>query len=152
MDNDMFSLEKNYLRHITSGETSNDTIFDQKEQPALETKVGQLEIKIESLSEKIANSTNTKKWVLASIVSIIALVSGAGFFIANLIFNYNQHIFNLQKDSNEQILNIKNDVNEKYEYLYSKKMSDNFDKINLQEEILDCLKNKKYWEYEECFR
>lgn len=143
--------KKEYQSNIKE-ETSSNTIFDKREQKSIETKVGQIEIKIEALSEKLASSINTKKWILASIVSIIALLSGAGFFIANLIFNYNQYIFEMQKGYNEQIIELRKEVNKEYESLNSKQMAESLNKIKIQEEIINCFKNKKYWQFEDCLK
>jgi hypothetical protein len=144
-------VKKEYQSNIRE-ETSSDIIFDKKEQKSLETKVGQIEIKIEALSEKLSSSINTKKWILASIVSIIALLSGAGFFIANLIFNYNQYIFEIQKGYNEQIIELRKEVTKEYEDLNSKQMTESFSKIKIQEEVINCFKNKKYWQFEDCLK
>lgn len=143
--------KKEYQSNIKE-ETNNDVVFDKKEQKSLETKVGQIEIKIEALSEKLTSSINTKKWILASIVSIVALVLTVGFFIANLIFNYNQYIFEIQKNYNDQIIEIRKEINNEYEYLNSKQMNESLDKITNQEKIINCMRNKKYWQFEDCFK
>ena len=142
--------QKDYQSNIVD-KTSSDTIFSKKEQLSIETKIGQIEVKMESLSEKVASSINTKKWILASIVSIIALVLTIGFFISNLIFNYNRYIFDTQKYYSEQMVSLRGDVSKDYEYLTSKKLEDSLKKIKDQEIILNCFKNKNYWELSECF-
>ncbi len=143
-------LKEKYQDNIVDN-TSSDTVFDKTEQRSLEIKVGQNEIKIEALSERIISTLKIKKWIFASILTILALILGAGVFLSNLLFSYNQHIFEIQNNNYKQIIEIKEDINNKY-YLNSIQMNNNFNKIENQEEILNCLQNKKYWQFEECLK
>lgn len=140
-------IKKDFHSNVIDG-TSSDIIFDKQNQPSIETKVGQIEIKIESLSEKVSNSDATRKWVLIAIIAVITFTSGFGFFIGNLIINYNERIFNLQQNSYNQIVQTRKE----FEDLYNiERFNKTQEKLKIQDDINNCLKFKKYWEYQSCF-
>ncbi len=69
----------------------------------------------------------------------------------NLYQNYSSRNSELRDKINEQQIEINNLENE-IEVLENYKMLNLEDENNKLLEVMDCLKAKKYWQYEECFK
>ena len=110
--------------------------------------------------EKRQNTANTFMMALTSIMAGVFLVTG--FMVALDFFKYNGERYekyineiskaqlNLELNRNK-IQEIEDDIIENDAIRKSEKIELE-NKINQQQDALDCLKNKRYWQYEQCFK
>lgn len=112
---------------------------------------GKSDIPATKTINNLATQVGFLRWVTIS----IALLVGLGF-ILNLfdIYDYRVKYFQQYKEKVEEL--EKQNINFENRLLYNtvtKQEKDDLEKIiNTQQMIIDCLRSKKYWQYEECFK
>lgn len=141
-----------YKRNPSSSDstTGNPNLVKQeKVSGGLEAKIEQLEIiynlktsKLENdhklFEERINNSLSNMRWLAGFGVTFVALAFGVGTYISEQSINRNQQYYDLQKDYYTELLRVSVD----------KGSTDK--RLEVNDEIMKCLKNKKYWQYQDC--
>jgi hypothetical protein len=149
----------NYQQETVASTTSNKKMIrSQFFETPITIKVGQLEVKLNSLeerinnnfdilSEKINSGITNMRWIFAAVVSIVTLVVGGGTFLFNLSVEHEKSYAELQNNYYEQLLKVglgNGELNKENEAIRQKNEANS--------NIINCLKGKKYWQYDQCFK
>lgn len=77
----------------------------EKEEP-LEVRVGQLEVKIDALKERVDGTLESRKWILIAILTIMGLAIAAGTFIFNIVRDSQNSYRDLQNIYYKELIEI----------------------------------------------
>lgn len=133
----MLPKESTYEKNPTSSGTDvTGTRPLELQQTDLDVKLGQLEVLVGALKEKVDSSLELKKWFVVALLTLFGIIVGLLVSVGNFInSNLNSHR-ELQREYYEQLIQSKNEVNSL---------------IIMLEKKGACLQKNSYWEYKNCF-
>jgi len=80
------------------------------EKDSLETRVGQLEVKIDALKERIDGHLELRKWLLIATLTILGLAIAAGTFIFNVFKDSQDSYRNLQDSYYKELIELRKEI------------------------------------------
>lgn len=80
------------------------------EKDSLETRVGQLEVKIDALKERIDGHLELRKWLLIVTITVIGLAIAAGTFVFNIFKDSQDSYRNLQSSYYKELLDLRKEI------------------------------------------
>lgn len=104
-------------------------------QSSIDVKLGQLEVSVGNLKEKIDGSLELRKWFIIALVAIFGTIVAIIFGASNLINNNLNSHREIQKDYYQLLIQNKNDTTSLI--------------INLEKKNA-CLQKDSYWEFKKC--
>lgn len=80
------------------------------EKDSLETRVGQLEVKIDALKERIDGHLELRKWLLIATIAVISLAIAVGTFVFNIFKDSQNSYRNLQDSYYKELLDLRKEI------------------------------------------
>lgn len=106
--------DKNFQIKSTSESPSTSKAEDVQqfkiEKDSLETRVGQLEVKIDALKERIDGHLELRKWLLIATLTIIGLAIAASTFVFNIFKDSQDSYRNLQDSYYKELIELRKEI------------------------------------------
>lgn len=80
------------------------------EKDSLETRAGQLEVKIDTLKERIDGHLELRKWLLIATLTIIGLAIATGTFVFNIFKDSQDSYRNLQDSYYKELIELRKEI------------------------------------------
>lgn len=79
-------------------------------QDSLESRMGQLEAKMESVIDKVERGIETRKWILLAILAAIGSAVAGGTVLYNLFINYPKSYIELQNTYYRELVELRKEM------------------------------------------